>query len=144
MPPNPQRPPLQNNNRPKRSTRPSVFNPDKIKRLTDQLQGQTLQPVEPTRLRVGKQTIILPGTFNFTRPAPTPPGYNFQQEDLSQLPNYEKLTGTERFIMNRLPGISGPVEQALKSWDGSWLGQKTRPITNILAPALSALDVGAE
>jgi len=53
---------------------------------------------------------------------------------LGQTPNYEKLTRTERWIMNRLPGFSeSGVGQALAKFGESWLGK-----------TLSFLDVPAE
>ena len=54
--------------------------------------------------------------------------------ELGMTPNYEKLTRTERWVMDRLPGFSeSGVGQALANFGDSWLGK-----------TLSFLDIPAE
>ena len=61
-------------------------------------------------------------------------GYEPQSSDPSQLPDYEKLTRTERWLVNKLPGFADSgVGKALIKFNDSWVGK-----------ALMVLDVGAE
>src|SRR3972149_283395 len=51
-----------------------------------------------------------------------------------QVPNYERLTATERWVMDRLPGIAeSGVGRALEWFNNTWAGR-----------ALQYLDIGAE
>ena len=62
-----------------------------------------------------------------------PVGYSPQQS-LQDIPNYEKLTRSERWVMDRLPGFAEkPLGKALAWFGESWMGK-----------ALMYLDVGAE
>ena len=60
-------------------------------------------------------------------------GYSPQQS-LRDIPNYEKLTRTARWVMDRLPGFAEkPLGKALAWFNDQWMGK-----------ALMYLDVGAE
>lgn len=133
------------------------------KTAQQQLAGQPLAPAAPTTVTVGNTTTTLTGRYGppqdpFNRrggapeqPAP-PPGWDVAAEDLSQLPNWEKLSGTERFVMGLLPGISTTLKDAYKNFD-DWTGglaglvvgsKPVKVTTTAIGGALAALDVGAE
>jgi hypothetical protein len=58
----------------------------------------------------------------------------YQQQSIEDIPNYDKLTRTERWLMNKLPGIAeSNVGKALAKFSESWAGK-----------ALQYLDIGAE
>lgn len=64
---------------------------------------------------------------------PTPQGYGPQQS-LQDIPNYEKLSRKERWVMDRLPGLAeGNVGKVLAWFNEGWRGK-----------LLTYLDVGAE
>lgn len=61
-------------------------------------------------------------------------GYQEKPQEITQLPNYDKLTRTERWIMDRLPGIAD-----------SGFGKLLQAVNNSpIGKALQVLDVGAE
>src|SRR3990172_6782048 len=62
------------------------------------------------------------------------PGFTPRAPTRQQVPNYERLTATERWVMNRLPGIAeSGVGRALEWFNNTWAGR-----------ALQYLDIGAE
>src|SRR3990167_3449754 len=62
------------------------------------------------------------------------PGFTPRPPTRQQVPNYERLTATERWVMNRLPGIAeSGVGRALEWFGNTWAGR-----------ALQYLDIGAE
>lgn len=129
-----------------------------------QLAGQPIAPAAPRDVVVnGNNYGPLPSQYGpaqdpFNRRGgqpeqpPPPPGYDYQADDLSQLPNYDKLSDTERALMGMLPGISQSLSDAYKSfddWTGGLAGQVvgSRPVqlgAAAIGAGLSALDVGAE
>jgi len=94
-----------------------------------------LEPAAPTSFEITekatgkKRTVVLPGTL-----PDYAPGYEHAPRDVRELPNYEKLTGFERWVMNKLPGFAeSGVGKIMAKVGESWVGK-----------ALSYLDVGAE
>src|SRR3972149_118814 len=62
------------------------------------------------------------------------PGFTPRAPTRQQVPNYERLTATERWVMDRLPGIAeSGVGRALEGFNNTWAGR-----------ALQYLDIGAE
>ena len=62
------------------------------------------------------------------------PGFTPRAPTRQEVPNYERLTATERWVMNRLPGIAeSSVGRALEWFGNTWAGR-----------ALQYLDIGAE
>jgi len=100
-----------------------------IGKIAKEIQGKPLEASRPQEVKLGGKTIQLPGTLpNYA------PGYTPAPRDPADAPNYEKLTGYERWVMGKLPGFSqGAVGKAL-----DWFGKSP------LGKALSYLDVGAE
>ena len=97
--------------------------------------GQPLVPAAPKEIVInGKKTgRYLTGGNPVGLSAP-PVGYEPQSQlPMNQLPNYDKLTGFERFVMNAMSGIPKPITEALDTFNKSWAGQ-----------ALSWLDIPAE
>lgn len=110
---------------------------------------RTPPPAGPSNVP-GSVTPLAPGGNHLTDIEPwTPKPPQPYSPQLSDLPNYEKLTNGERWIQSTLGGISAgikpivqtvggyvaksPVGQALAAFDPSWAGK-----------ALSVLDTGAE
>lgn len=95
----------------------------------EQLEGQPVAPVGRKMVQVGEQEVVLPGTLPDYIDLPT--GW---QQDHTEIPNYDRLSRTERWIMDRLPGFSeSKVGQALAKFAESPFGKM-----------LSFLDVPAE
>lgn len=134
------------------------------KRAQEQLAGQPLEPARPTQYtRSDGQVVTLTGQYGspedpFNRRGglpeqmPPPPGWDTAAEDLSQLPNWEKLNASERAIMGALPGITTTLADAYKNFD-DWTGGLAGLVTGskpvqagaaAIGAALGALDVGAE
>jgi hypothetical protein len=99
------------------------------------IQGQPLQPAQPTKIVIKGQTKgILTGGRPVGLGVP-PVGYDTRppQEGPQNIPNYDKLSGLERSVMSILPGIPKPLTDTLEWFNGTWAGQ-----------ALNFLDIGAE
>lgn len=134
------------------------------------LANRALQPVNPRQNQQG--TYRFPGQADFSElmpnggQPPPPPGFDTAQTDVTQLPNYDKLSAAERFVMSTLPGWAGQLKDQYAKWDSGWGGVPSKVLTpvgdiwqagkNFLgflgttaigkagANLLSGLDVGAE
>jgi len=111
-----------------------------VQQRHQQIQGQPLAQSQQHIIINGKDKGVLrQGAGPHIGENPAPIGY--EASDPSRLPNYNKLSGSERWIMNALPGISSSkipgagktVGEALE-WFNKTPGGK----------ALSYLDIGAE
>lgn len=84
----------------------------------------------------GKQTGRYLTGGNLVGQMPRQPldGYGSQEQlPQNELPNYEKLSGFERWTMNAMAGIPKPIAEALETFNNSWAGK-----------ALAWLDLPAE
>src|SRR3990167_6990703 len=114
-----------------------------VSAFTAQFKGQPLQVAAPTEIVIGgkKKGVLTGGGLVGEIAAKYPPGFAPQPDDFSKIPNYDKLSRAEKWVMSALPGIT----------------QKNVPFTDITigdaltkfseSPAgkvLSWLDVGAE
>ena len=81
------------------------------------LEGKVLAPADPLIGKVGEKNVYVSADL---------PNYalGLQQEPQTQegLPNYDKLTRTERWMMNKLSGIPASVSAALEKFNAGPAG----------------------
>ena len=98
-----------------------------FKERVEQIEGKQLAPRGPETVQVGKGEV----TLTHKLPEYVPDGYAAHD---GPVPNIDKLTRKERWIMDRLPGFSeSKVGHALATFGESWAGK-----------ALMKLDILAE
>src|SRR3990167_4571119 len=111
--------------------------------FTAQFKGQPLQVAAPTEIVIGgkKKGVLTGGGLVGEIAAKYPPGFAPQPDDFSKIPNYDKLSRAEKWVMSALPGITQKnvpftditIGDALTKFSESHAGK-----------VLSWLDVGAE
>src|SRR3990167_6947047 len=112
-----------------------------IEKRRQELEGQQLTLAQPTKITLGKTTTTLSGMppdySQFAQDAEVPetPSSPYDlQDNLPSVKNWDRLTPTEQWVMQRLPGWADSfIGRVLERFGNHWVGK-----------ALAYLDVGAE